>query len=258
MTTANQADIIVDEPWLEVGDAKFRSRLIVGIEQYDSPEVVRDILVASGADVFITTVDPDNRRSSLLLSDLDAVLPLDRFIWIGTTSFSRSKASALRTAAILRDSLGINILKLDVRGADNVPDNWQTLEAAYELRALGMELMPFILPDVEMACLLADAGCVAVRVMASPVASGRGIADQIAIRRIIEECHLPVIVEGGLGSAKHVAVAMELGAAATLVNTALVRAQDPLKMATAMRQAATAGRLAYEAGPMPGDLVRAA
>ena len=166
-----------------------------------------------------------------------------------------SSASALRTAAILRDSWGINILKLDVRGHDHRPDTWQTLEAAYELRALGMELMPFIVPDVEVACLLADAGCVAVRVMASPVASGRGIPDQVAIRRIVEECHLPVIVEDGLGSAKHVALAMELGAAATLVNTALVQARDPLKMAAAMRQAAVAGRLAYEAGPMAGDLV---
>jgi thiazole synthase len=121
-----------------------------------------------------------------------------------------------------------------------------------------MELMPFIVPNVEVACLLADAGCVAVRVMASPVASGRGIPDQVAIRRIIEECNLPVIVEGGLGSAKHVALAMELGAAATLVNTALVQAGDPLKMAAAMRQATLAGRWAYEAGPMAGDLVGAA
>jgi thiazole synthase len=247
----------VDDPWLQIGDAQFRSRLIVGIEQYDSVDVVRDILTTTGADVFITTVDPDNRRSSLLLSDLDAVLPLDRFVWIGTTSFARSKESALRTAEILRDSMGINILKLDVRGEDNMPDNKQTIEAAYELRAQGWELMPFILPDVETACILAAAGCVAVRVMASPVASGQGILDQIAIREIIEQCNIPVIVEGGLGSAKHVALAMELGAAATLVNTALVRARDPLKMAAAMRQAATAGRLAYEAGPMAGDLVGA-
>lgn len=257
MTTAYSDTIVVDDPWLQIGDAQFRSRLIVGIEQYDSVDVVRDILTTTGADVFITTVDPDNRRSSLLLSDLDAVLPLDRFVWIGTTSFARSKESALRTAEILRDSMGINILKLDVRGEDNMPDNKQTIEAAYELRAQGWELMPFILPDVETACILAAAGCVAVRVMASPVASGQGILDQIAIREIIEQCNIPVIVEGGLGSAKHVALAMELGAAATLVNTALVRARDPLKMAAAMRQAATAGRLAYEAGPMAGDLVGA-
>ena len=95
-------DMLTAEPWLKIGDAKFRSRLIVGIEQYDSVPVVRDILTVTGADVFITTVDPDSRRSSLLLADLDEVLPLDRFIWIGTTSFSRSKESALRTAHILR------------------------------------------------------------------------------------------------------------------------------------------------------------
>jgi thiazole synthase len=248
----------LDEPWLEIGEARFRSRLIVGIEQYDSVSAVGDVLDATGADVFITTVDPDNRRASLLLSDLDTVMPLDNFIWIGTTSFSRSKQSALRTAQILRDCLDIHILKLDVRGEDNRPDNRQTVEAAYELRAQGLELMPFILPDLECARQLEDAGCAALRVMAAPVASGRGIVDPAAIRAVIEQCRIPVIVEGGLGSAKHVAVAMELGAAACLVNTALVQARDPIKMAIAMRHAATAGRLAYESGPMAGDLVSAA
>lgn len=242
------------EPWLEIGEHRFRSRLIVGIEQYESVETVRDVLTATAADVFITTVDPDNRRSSLLLSDLDAVLPLDRFVWIGTTSFARSKDAALRTAEILRSSLDIHILKLDVRGMDNVPDNRQTVAAAQELLADGMELMPFILPDPQVARELEDAGCAALRVMAAPVASGRGILDPAAIRQIIEQSGIPVIVEGGLGSAKHVALAMEMGAAATLVNTALVRAQDPIKMAHAMRFAALAGRLAYESGPMPGDL----
>jgi thiazole synthase len=245
----------IDEPWLEIGEAKLRSRLIVGIEQYDSVTVVRDVLEATGADVFITTVDPDNRKSSLLLSDLDAILPLDRFVWIGTTSFSRSKESALRTAEILRDSLGISILKLDVRGENNVPDNRQTIEAAYALRDQGMELMPFILPDLATAQELEKAGCAALRVMAAPVASGQGVPNPAPIREIIEQSGIPVIVEGGLGSAKHVALAMEMGAAATLVNTALVRARDPLKMAVAMRHAATAGRLAYESGPMDGDIV---
>ena len=239
-----------DEPWLVIGDQKFRSRLIVGIEQYDSVSLVRDVLAATGADVFITTLDPDSRRSSLLLSDLDEALTLDRFVWVGTTSFSRTKQSALRTARILRQSLGINILKLDVRGQDNTPDNAATVDAARELRAEGMELLPFILPDIDTARALEDLGCAALRVMASPVASGCGILDQGSIRAVIEQSGIPVIVEGGLGSAKHVALAMELGAAATLINTALVRARDPLRMAVAMRHAATAGRLAYESGPM--------
>jgi thiazole synthase len=250
----HEPNVVLDEPWLEIGDRKFRSRLIVGIEQYDSVPVVRDVLTATGADVFITTVDPDNRRSSLLLSDLDDVLSLDKFIWIGTTSFSRSKESAVKTAGILRDSLGIDILKLDVRGHDNMPDNRLTIEAAHELRAQGMELMPFILPDLETARELEEAGCAALRVMASPVASGCGIVDPGVVREVIEQSKIPVIVEGGLGSAKHVALAMELGAAATLINTALVRAREPMKMAVAMRHAATAGRLAYESGPMAENL----
>lgn len=242
------------QPWLEIGERRFRSRLLVGIEQYDSVETVRDVLTATGADVFITTVDPDNRRSSLLLSDLDEVMPLENFIWIGTTSFARSKESALRTADILRNSLDIDILKLDVRGQDNVPDNRETVDAARELRAQGMELLPFILPELGIARELEDLGCAALRVMAAPVASGRGITAPAAIREIIDNVAIPVIVEGGLGSAKHVALAMEMGAAATLVNTALMRAQDPIKMAQAMRLASVAGRLAYESGPMPGDI----
>jgi thiazole synthase len=117
-----------------------------------------------------------------------------------------------------------------------------------------MELLPFILPDLGIARELEDLGCAALRVMAAPVASGRGITDPAAIQEIIDNVAIPVIVEGGLGSAKHVALAMEMGAAATLVNTALMRAQDPIKMAQAMRLASLAGRLAYESGPMPGDL----
>ncbi|WIX88940.1 HisA/HisF-related TIM barrel protein [Amycolatopsis sp. DG1A-15b] len=239
-----------EQAWLKIGTREFRSRVVVGIEQYDSVPLVRDVLTAAGADVFITTVDPDNRRSSLLLMDLESELPLDRFTWIGTTSFARSKESALRSARILRDSLGIDILKLDVRGEDNVPDNAGTVEAARELRAEGMELLPFILPDLKTARELEDAGCAALRVMAAPVASGRGIVDPRPIEAVIGRVGIPVIVEGGIGSARHVAQAMELGAAATLVNTALVRAREPLKMAAAMRHAALAGLLSHESGPM--------
>ncbi len=238
------------EPWLRIGTREFRSRLIVGIEQYDSVPVVRDVLTVTDADIFITTVDPDNRRSSLLLSDLDDALDLDRFTWIGTTSFARSKDSALRTAEILRDSWGIDILKLDVRGHDNVPDNRATIEAAHVLREKGWSLLPFILPDIETAKALEEAGCSALRVMAAPVASGRGIIDPGPIQQIIDAVSIPVVVEGGLGTAHHVAQAMGMGAAATLVNTALVRAKDPMKMALAMKHATTAGRCAYESGPM--------
>jgi thiazole synthase len=239
-----------DEPWLVLGRHRFHSRLIVGIEQYTSAYVVGQVLLASGTEVFITTVDPDSQRSSLLLSDMTDVVPLDRFIWIGTTSFARSAASALKTATILSESYGIRIMKLDVRNERNQPDNAQTIQCARELRAAGFEVLPFIYPVVEDALTLEDLGCCALRLMAAPVASGLGILEPDKIRAVIARCRVPVIVEGGLGTAAHAAGAMELGASAVLVNTALARACKPVHMALAMRQAVEAGRRVYKARPM--------
>lgn len=241
------------DTWLTIGGTDLTSRLLVGIEQYTSPSVIRQVLEATGSQVFITTVDPDNNRSSLLLSDIADEIDVDDYLWIGTTSFARSAESAWRTTRILHDSYGITVFKLDVRRADNLPDNPATIEVAAQLRAAGHEVMPFILPDLDTARELQALGCSALRVMAAPVASGAGVPDPAPIHRIINELALPVIVEGGLGSARHVTYAMEMGAAAVLVNTALVQAKEPLLMARAVRHAVEAGRLSYLAGAMPGD-----
>jgi thiazole synthase len=244
---------VQDEPWLVLGEEKFRSRLLVGIEQYESPPVVRRVLEASGSDVFITTMNPDNDRSSLLLTDLADELPLSHYRWIGTTSFARSAESALKTARMLRDNYGINIMKLDVRTDGNRPDNAATIKVAETLRAEGMELLPFILPDTRDAAELERLGCAALRIMSAPVASGRGIPEPERLREVIDHTELPVIVEGGLGTAMHVMAAMELGAAGVLVNTALVRAEEPILLATAMKHAVQAGFLEFRAGPMGAD-----
>jgi thiazole synthase len=248
----------LDEPWLVVNGQPFRSRLLVGIEQYDSAPLIREVLEASGSDVFITTADPDSRRSSLLLTDLADELPIDRFRWVGTTSFARSAEGALRTARMLRDSYGINVIKLDVRTHGNRPDNAATIDVAETLRAEGMELLPFILPDLRDALTLQHLGCAALRVMAAPVGSGLGIPDPGPLREVIEGSELPVIVEGGLGTAHHVTLAMELGAAGVLVNTALVRAASPTLLADSMKRAVQAGLLAYLSGPMTADQAPAA
>jgi thiazole synthase len=240
----------LDEPWLVLGEQRFRSRLLVGIEQYESASLVRQVLQASGSDVFITTMDPDNHRSSLLLTDLVDELPTSAYHWIGTTSFARSAESALKTALMLRDCHGINVMKLDVRSDDNRPDNAATIKAAETLRAEGMQLLPFILPNTDDASALERLGCAAVRVMAAPVASGRGIPGPRKLREVIEHTELPVIVEGGLGTASHVTLAMELGAAGVLVNTALVRAAEPLVLAESMKHAVRAGLLAHRSSPM--------
>lgn len=246
---AGQFPVQQGEPWLTVGKYQFRSRLLVGIEQYSSIPLIKQVLEGSGADVFITTVDPDGMRCSLLLSDLADEIALDQYMWIGTTSFARTAAAALRTVAILRHTCGIDVIKLDVRSEDNRPDNRATVTVAEQLRADGLTVLPFILPDLQDAKRLEEAGCAAIRIMASPVASGRGIVDARALREIIEYSRIPVIIEGGLGTTQHVAQAMELGAAAVLVNTALARARDPGLMAAAMKHAAIAGRLAYQSVP---------
>ena len=237
------------EPWLEVAGQQLRSRLIVGIEHYDSAAVAGQVLSAAGADVIIVTTDTDNEQASLMLADLEEHLQLSEYVWVGTTSFARSRAAAIRTAHILRESLEISVLKLDVRGRNNVPDNEATVEAARELRSSGMELLPFIMPDIRIARELEDLGCAALRVVASPVGSGQGIINTQLLHEIIRTVKIPVIIEGGLGLAAHVAQALELGAAAALVNTAVAHAKDRVGMATAMRHAAIAGRLSFESNP---------
>jgi thiazole synthase len=257
MSVIDAAHADLQQPWLVVDGQPFRSRLLVGIEQYESASLVGQVLEASGSDVFITTMDPGDGRSSLLLSDVVSELPDREFRWIGTTSFARSADAAIATARMLRDCHGINVMKLDVRSAGNRPDNAATIAAARTLRADGMHILPFILPSVTDAQALQALGCAALRVMAAPVGSGYGIPGPGLLREVIEHTDLPVIVEGGLGTAWHAALAMELGAAGVLVNTALVRAQSPLLLATAMKHAVRAGRLAYLSGPMKGGPVPA-
>lgn len=237
----NDHDAFPAEPWLRLGDREFRSRLLVGIEQYTSPALVGEVLRASGADVFITTYDLERTRSSLLLSDLDRHLDLDAYLWIGTTSFAHSAQDAVRTARRLRSALGLDIIKLDVRDATNLPDADATLLAAKELLTDGFQLLPFVLPDPEVALQLQEMGCSAVRLMAAPVASFAGLRDPDALRVCLEALTVPAVVEGGIGGPADVTRAFELGADAVLVNTAVARADSPARMAAAMRHATLAG-----------------
>lgn len=236
------------EPWLRANGRDFCSRLILGLEQYASPQLVRDVLAAGRCDVFITTLDLSNRRPSLLLTDLAEEIELSNYTWIGTTSFARSRTEAVKTARTLREEFEIDVIKLDVRSPDNTPDNSQTARAAEELVDDGFAVMPFLSPDVSVAVDMADAGCAAVRVQASPVGSGYGICDDVTIRETIDAVDVPVIIEGGLGRPSHAAAAMELGAAAVLVNTAVAVSPNPALMAESMRHAVVAGRSAYVVG----------
>ncbi|MEA5365339.1 HisA/HisF-related TIM barrel protein [Amycolatopsis sp., V23-08] len=246
--TNSPADAPAGRPWLVAGGVSFTSRLIVGIEQYSDPRLVADVLAAGGCDVFITTYDPAGDRASLLLSDLDEVVDLSRFGWIGTTSFAYSAGEAVDTAKRLRDAFGIEVIKLDVRTPDNLPDGEPTVAAARTLVADGFAVLPFIRPDVDLATRLVDLGAVALRVMASPVASAQGVLDTDAVRAVIDTAGVPIVVEGGLGTPDHVSDAMALGADAVLVNTAIATAPDSPATAAAMRRAVDATRQPEVAG----------
>ncbi|MGQ4487834.1 thiamine biosynthesis protein ThiG [Streptomyces sp. 372A] len=241
MTSALHSPVGIDDPWLNIGKHQLVSRLLLGIEQYTDPTLVAKVLEASGTDVFITTYDLEQTRGSLLLDDLDQKIELSRYAWIGTTSFAYSADVAVRTAHHLRATLGLDVIKLDVRDAGNGPDSAATIVAARQLLADGFSIMPFVHPDIHTALELQDMGCSAIRLMASPVGSYRGISDPEAMRRCIDALSVPAVVEGGIGSPTHVAEAMELGAAAVLVNTLVAQAEDPVAMAAAVRQAVSAG-----------------
>ncbi len=233
------------DDWLRLRTTSFRSRLLVGIEQYQSPQEIADVLRAADADVFITTSDPDKGMSSVLLTDLDEHLSLSTYSWVGTTSFARSKSAALRTARELRESFGIRILKLDVRDDSNTPDVKATIEAAATLLEEGWEVLPLIPPMSSVAVELIDLGVSALRLLAAPVGSGRGITDVSKFRHVIEMASIPVIAEGGIGSAAHVVESMEIGADAVLVNAVILKAADRARMARALRQACDAGRESF-------------
>lgn len=232
-----------DSPWLVTKSKEFRSRLILGIEQYDSASVIAEVLADGGCDVFITTFDLRSRRGSVALMDVVDVLDVERFTWVGTTSFARSLDDALRTVDMLHTSFGIEIIKLDVRGQDNAPDVAGTVAAARRLVADGFAVLPLVPPDLDVITELQGIGCVAVRAVASPVGSARGIVDPVALQCVIDAARVPIIVECGIGSVAHAAQAMQMGADAVLVNAAVARAVNPARMAAAMRYATLGGRL---------------
>lgn len=240
-------DDLFGEPWLTVGGRALRSRLILGVEQYDDPVLVGRVLEAAGADVFITTFDLTNSRPSLLLTDLDAAVGLDAYTWLGTTSFADSADNAIRTARMIRQSLGVAVIKLDVRNTANVPDPEGTRVAAKELLADGFEVLPLVVPDVAVATSLQDMGCSAIRLMGSAVGSAAGLQRPDDLRACVGELTIPVVVEGGIGGPGHVVAAMALGADAVLVNSCVARASDPVLMASAMRHAVRACGLAVRA-----------
>ena len=234
----------------EVGGRPFTSRLIIGTGKYRNHEEMKAAHRASGAEMVTIAVRrvPLDRSSESFLDHLDPALQL-----LPNTAGCYTAEEAIRTARLAREALQTDLIKLEVIGDQTTlfPDNEQTLEAARVLVKEGFVVLPYFTDDLIMAKKLLDAGCPAVMPLAAPIGSGLGVQNPANLRIMREQ--LPdatIIVDAGVGTASDAAIAMELGADAVLMNTAIAEAQDPARMAEAMKLAIEAGRLAYLAGRM--------
>ncbi len=242
----------------EIGGRSFAARLIVGTGKYRSHDEMKEAHRESGAEMVTVAVRrvPLDRSSESFLDHLHPELTI-----LPNTAGCYTAEEAVRTARLAREALQTDLVKLEVIG-DQVtlfPDNEQTLEAARVLVKEGFTVLPYFTDDLIMAKKLLDAGCAAVMPLAAPIGSGLGVQNPANLRIMREQ--LPdatIIVDAGVGTASDAAIAMELGADAVLMNTAIAEAQDPARMATAMRLAIEAGRLAYLAGRMPKRLYASA
>ncbi|MBX7061190.1 MAG: thiazole synthase [Pyrinomonadaceae bacterium] len=236
----------------------FSSRLIIGTGKYRSNEEMKAAHSASGADMVTVAVNrvPLDRSSESFLDHLDPKMRI-----LPNTAGCYDADHAIRTARLAREALDTEWLKLEVIG-DPVtlfPDNEQTLEAAKVLVKEGFIVLPYFTDDLIMAKKLLDAGCAAVMPLAAPIGSGMGVQNPSNLRIMREQ--LPdatIIVDAGVGVPSDASIAMELGADAILMNTAIAESPDPAAMATAMKLGVEAGRMAYRAGRMPKRLYASA
>lgn len=233
---------------LIIAGHRFGSRLIIGTGKFPSPEVMKAALEASGAEmvtVALRRVDLNSPSDSML----DAI-DLDRYILLPNTSGARSAEEAVRLARLARAAGCGNWLKLEVTPDPRylLPDPVETLKAAEILVKEDFIVLPYINADPILAKRLEDAGTATVMPLGSPIGSNQGLKTRAAIEIIVEQATIPVVVDAGLGAPSHAAEAMELGADAVLVNTAIAVAGDPVAMAIAFKKGVEAG---YE-GRMAG------
>ncbi len=242
----------------EIAGREFTSRLLIGTGKYRSFDDMKRAHKASGAQIVTVAVRrvPLDRSAESFLDHLDPSLVI-----LPNTAGCYTAEDAIRTARLAREALGTDLVKLEVIGDQTTlfPDNEGTLEAARTLVREGFVVLPYFTDDLIMAKKLLDAGCAAVMPLAAPIGSGLGIQNPANLRIMREQ--LPdalIIVDAGVGTASDAAIAMELGADAVLMNTAIAEASDAEKMARAMRLGIEAGRLAYLAGRMPKRLYASA
>jgi thiazole synthase len=241
---------------LTLAGRSFASRLIVGTGKYQSFEIMRRAIEASGASIVtvaLRRIDPSKRGGESLLDWLDT----SQLTLLPNTAGCRTGDEAVRTARLGREAGLSDMIKLEVIGDDKTlfPDNEGLLQATRVLVKEGFIVLPYTNDDLVVAKRLRDAGAAAVMPLAAPIGSGLGMQNPTGLRLLLEEIRdLPVIVDAGVGTASDASLVMEMGADGVLMNTGIAGAGEPVKMARAMRLAVEAGRLAFEAGRIPRKL----
>jgi thiazole synthase len=239
----------------QINGKTFTSRLLVGTGKYASNELMAECLEASGAEIItvaLRRVALDKKGEKTILDFIDPA----KYTLLPNTAGCYSAEEAIRVAHLARASGISDFVKLEVLYDEKtlLPDPIATLEATAILVKEGFTVMTYTSDDPVMAQKLEQAGAHAVMPAGSPIGSGQGVLNPNNIRIILEKLKCPVLIDAGVGSASDVAVAMELGVVAVLLNTAIAHAKDPLRMAYAMKNACEAGRLSYLAGRIPKKL----
>lgn len=238
-----------------IAGRELSSRLIVGTGKYESFDLMREALEASGADMVTVAVRRVNLTDKSKESLLD-YLDLDRFILLPNTAGCYTAEDAVRCARLGREAGLSELVKLEVIGDQKTlfPDNEALLEATRILVKEGFTVLPYTNDDPIMCKKLEEAGAAAVMPLGAPIGSGLGIQNPNNLRIILETVSVPVVVDAGVGTASDATIAMELGVGGVLMNTGIAGAKDPVSMAKAMKLAVESGRLAYLAGRMPRKL----
>jgi thiazole synthase len=234
---------------LSIAGVTLGSRLFLGTAGYPNQRIMADAVVASGAEVVTMSI----RRISLDRRGSDTINLLKRYRFLPNTAGCETARDAVLTAELAREALDTNWIKVEVIGDRETlyPDVAELLDATRQLVDAGFVVLPYCTDDPVVCQRLADAGAAAVMPMGSLIGSGMGVANPANLELICRRSNVPVIVDAGIGTASDATIAMELGAAAVLLNTAVARSDNPVLMARSMRHAVEAGRLAYRAGRIP-------
>jgi thiazole synthase len=248
------ASQILENDYLTVAGTTYRSRLLVGTGKYRDLEQTRLAIEASGAEIVTVAIRRTNIGQNANEPNLLDVIPPNRYTILPNTAGCFDAHAAIRTCRLARELLdGHDLVKLEVMGDERTlfPDIPETLKAAEILIKERFKLMVYTNDDPIMAKRFEKMGCVAVMPLAAPIGSGLGIRNPYTIRTIVENAEVPILVDAGVGTASDATIALELGCDGVLMNTAIAQAKHPVLMASAMKKAVQAGRMAYLAGRIP-------